>query len=123
MASNLNMDPQTLGLYSEPLQEFRENLDEMLRILVVNLTERSMEAGILTAKIKVTIDRPADGGYTQMKIEPDIGLKIGAKGSKKCQKQEGIFLQYDAEGVPVIAGTQIGVDEYIRRMNNREESA
>ena len=123
MAVNPQMLPQTLGLNSEPLREFRDDLDELIRTLVTNMTERNMGDGTITARIKVTMEQEDGLRYTQMKIEPDISLKIGAKGAKKCQAQEGIFLRYDAEGVPVIAGNQIGMDEYIRRRDAGEESA
>lgn len=115
MTIDQDMKPHVMGLYAEPLTDFRRDMDEMIRLLMVNLTERGLETGTLTAKIKITLrtPQPGESRYTMMKIEPDIGIKIGAKGSKKCEVQDGILVQYDAKGMPVIAGNQISMDEYI----------
>ena len=118
MAINSDMKPHAMGLHSEMLQDFRDNLDEMLRMLVLNMTDRDLMEGVLTAKIKIVMNKPEYGGFTEMKIEPDISLKIGAKGTKKCETQQGIYLRYDQDGTPVIAGSQITLDEYIRSRND-----
>ena len=122
MATNNDMSAQVLGLHSEPMKDFRENLDEALRMLVTNMTERDLGTGTITAKIKVTIEH-SDYGFTQMKIEPDISIKIGAKAQKKCGIQQGIFLKYDQDGMPVVAGNQISLDDYIRNRDGREVGA
>ena len=48
------MKPQTLGMHCEPLADFREKLDQAIRTLMINLTERDLENGTVTAKIKIT---------------------------------------------------------------------
>ena len=55
MAINSDMKPHAMGLYSEMLQDFRDNLDEMLRMLVLNMTDRDLMEGVLTAKIKIVM--------------------------------------------------------------------
>ena len=120
MGEKERMSPQVMGLYSEPMDEFRQSLDDLMKLLLVQLTERGLETGTLTAKIKVTLDRKTSGGPTMMQIEPDVSLKIGAKGGKKCRTQSGIFLFYNDEGEPIITGNQIGMMEYLQKQDDEE---
>lgn len=110
------MEAHVLGLKSETLEEFRQNLDMAIRSLVNNLIERDLETGTVTAKIKVTVAREIGAQSTpatMLKIEPDVGMKIGASGKVKCGEQNGIFLKYDDKGMPIISDHQVTIDEYI----------
>ena len=113
------MNAHVLGLYSETLEKFRGSLDGAIRTLVNNLIERNLDSGTVSAKIKVSVNYSISGDArpaTKIKIEPDIGMKIGASGKLKCQEQKDIYLKYDDEGMPIIGDRQISIDEYI---NNR----
>lgn len=111
------MKAHVLGLESEVLEEFRQNLDMSIRALVNNLTERQLETGTVSARIKITIRQEMNGQAMPsavMKIEPDVGIRIGASGKMKCGEKNGIYLKYDEGGMPVIGDHQINIDEYIR---------
>ena len=76
------MNAHVLGLYSETLEEFRGSLDGAIRTLVNNLIERNLDSGTVSAKIKVSVNYSISGDArpaTMIKIEPDIGMKIGAR--------------------------------------------
>lgn len=119
------MAPHVFGLYGEELAKFREGLDETIRALIVNMTERDMREGSVSAKIKVTIEKTVSGGkpITRMKIEPAVGMKIGASANVKLGTEDGIVLEYDSEGRPVVGDHQIEVSEYIRQLETGEQSA
>ena len=113
------MNPQELKLECEALDGFRADLGNAIRLTVNSLFERELMVGTVTAKIKITLNK-AEGRNGQpihtLKIEPDVAMKIGANGKKKCEVQEGIFLKYAEDGTPIIAGEQIEMDEYIRAL-------
>ena len=116
------MQAHVLGLNSETLEEFRQNFDMAIRSLVNNLTERDLETGTVTAKIKITIKKELGGQAlpaTMMKIEPDVGIKIGASGKVKCGEQNGIYLKYDGDGMPIVGDHQMSIDEYIMEREGR----
>ena len=114
------MNAQVLSLNSEVLEEFRINLDGAIRVLAANLTEKDLATGTVTAKLEIDIRNAADNmlEMKMMEIEPDISIKIGAKGKMKCSNQSGIFLKYDEDGLPIIGESQMTIDEFIRE---REE--
>lgn len=120
------MTPHVFGLYGEELKEFRDSLDEAIRQLVVTMTKKDMEEGTVSAKVKIHIGHTvgADGEVvTVMKIEPSVGMKIGTGGNTKLHEENGIFLQFDGEGMPVVGNHQMEIDDYIREAENGERSA
>lgn len=119
------MAPHVFGLYGEELAKFREGLDGTIRALVFNMTERDLEEGSISAKIKVTIKKADSGGklITWMKIEPAVGMKISASAKVKLETENGLVLEYDSEGRPVVGNHQIEVSEYIRKLDAGEQSA
>lgn len=120
------MKPEELSLYAEALAEFRENLDAMIRMLVLNLTEKDLETGTISAKIKVNLKKETDSIGQQvyvMGIEPEVGIKIGASGKAKMKEKNGIFLRYRQDGTPIIGGKQMEIEAYIREMEGTAWSA
>ncbi|MBR2854217.1 MAG: hypothetical protein IKG87_07855 [Clostridia bacterium] len=116
------MEPQTLGLNCEPLSDFRVKLDEAIRMLMGSLTERDLENGTVTAKIKITRKTAVDGaGFvsTQISMEPTVGIKIGASGQVRCNMANGLMLVYGEDGEPIIGKSQLTIDEYMRSRENR----
>lgn len=114
------MDAQELGLGCEALDDFRNSLDQIIRLVVDNLTERDLENGVVSAKIKITrqtqID-PAGRPVTALKLEPSVNMKIGAGGGVKCAAPGGIFMAYTRDGRPIISTKQVSLDEYIREVD------
>lgn len=116
------MKPQTLGLHCEPLADFREKLDQAIRTLMINLTERDLENGTVTAKIKITRKTAVDVAgivSTKISMEPTVGIKIGASGQVRCNLANGLILAYGEDGEPVVGESQVTIDEYMRSRENR----
>ena len=113
---------QRLGLYCEPLDDFRSKLDQLIQMLMLNLTERDLKEGTVTGKIKIVreITQNRFGmAETRIKLDPSINLKIGASGSAKCTMSNNLMLVYTDDGEPVIGESQISIDEYIRKTDER----
>lgn len=118
------MDPHVFGLYGDEMKEFRMALDETIRQIVVTLTEKNLEEGTVSAKVKIHIDHKqgADGELVKMmKIEPAVSMKIGASGKYALQEENGIFLQFNDNGMPVVGDHQMEIEEYIRAMAEDDE--
>lgn len=110
------MKPQQLDLNSEILSEFRNNFEIALNSVIRQMTERKMPGGTLTAKIDIEIrEETAESGeiIRTMKVQPDIGVKIGAKGKINCREQNGIYLQIGRDGQPIVASEQISMDDLL----------
>ena len=110
------MKPQRLNIESEALEEFRQSLNAALEIVTCQLIRRKLQKGTVSAKVAITIHERADDRtgkvYYQMELEPNVNMKIGASDSLKCGTKAAIMKQ-DAEGRPLIASEQIGMDELI----------
>lgn len=120
------MNPHVFGLYGDEMKEFRMALDETIRQLVVTMTEKSLEEGAVSAKIKISIGHTrgsAGETVTMMKIEPAVSMKIGASGKAELKKENGIYLQFNDQGMPIVGDHQIEIEEYIRETAVGEESA
>ena len=116
------MEAQTLGLYCDQLDDFRAKLDETIRGLMLNLTERDLEDGTVTAKIKVVrriVVDEANVARTMIRMEPTVGFKIVASGQAKCDTANGLLLAYGENGEPVIGENQITIEEYMRSQEDR----
>lgn len=111
------MLPEEFGLNCEPLHEFRVNMDAILKALINSLVERDLTTGEVSAKVKVTVKpRPEPDGTVlhMLTIEPDLKMKIGAKGAVKCDPQSNIFMKYDRDEKIIIGEKQMDIDEFIR---------
>lgn len=118
----MTMKPQRLNLESEALEEFRKRLNAGLEIVTSQLIRKKLYKGTVSAKIGITISERADDKtgeiYYEIELEPNVSMKIGASGSLKCGKTAAIMKQ-DAEGRPIIASEQIGMDELMEEERER----
>lgn len=108
------MEIQRMTLDSEPLQAFRENMDDAMNTIVTNLKKKKLMEGTMTAKVKITLHEitTEDGEVAwEMKLEPEVSVKIGAKGKIKCGARAGIYAQFDDDGRAYIADRQISIEE------------
>lgn len=110
------MKPQRLNIESEALEEFRQSLNAALEIVTCQLIRRKLQKGTVSANVGITIRERCDDKtgeiYYEMVLEPKVNMKIGASDSLKCGTKAAIMKQ-DAEGRPLIASEQIGMDELI----------
>ena len=110
------MKPQTLTLDSEVLGEFRENINNTLAVLVREMKARGLHEGTITAKVDITIEEAVDANgqiAKQLSIQPEVTMKMGAKGKVECSKRSGLFVRLNDDGVPVVGHCQIDIDELL----------
>ena len=110
------MKPQVLTIDSEVLGEFRDNFNGTLAVLVREMKARGLHEGTITAKIDITIEEAADANgqiAKQLTIQPEVNMKMGAKGKVECSKRSGLFVQLNDDGVPVVGHCQIDIDELL----------
>lgn len=84
------MKPQELKLECEVFDEFRVNLDAAIRMAIKSMTAKELRSGNVTAKIDIELKKEAteDGEiFCIPRFEPDINIKIGAKGNLKCKEK------------------------------------
>ena len=109
------MKPQVLDMDSEVLAEFKDSLNSAIQIVIDQLTKKSLSSGEVSAKIKIALISRTDSKTGEVlimpEIEPNVGMKIGAKGKLECQKQAGMILQKSPCGKPVVASNQVSIDE------------
>lgn len=111
------MKPQTLTLDSEVLENFRENFDSTLAVLLREMRNRRLKEGTITAKLDIEIQESADvtGEIIRLvNIVPEINMKMGAKAKVECAKKNGLFMQMNSEGVPVVGSCQMEIDELLQ---------
>ena len=112
------MKPQTLTLDSEVLEDFRGNFDDTLAVLLREMRNRRLREGTITAKIDIEIKESADvnGEVIRMvNLVPEINMKMGAKAKVECEKRNGLFMQMNDEGVPVVGSCQMDIDELLAK--------
>lgn len=107
------MAAQEISLNHEALDEFRTCLDATIKKLISVMIDKNMMTGEVTGKIKITAevsDSTNSLPAYKLSIEPDVKMKIGAKGQMKCKKQEGLFLKFGLEGEAIVGEKQLDID-------------
>lgn len=107
------MKPQELKLECEVFDEFRINLDAAIRMAIKSMIEKDLGSGSVTAKIDITLKKEASEEgeifYTP-RFEPDINIRIGAKGNLKCKEKDGMVMKAGEKGL-YIADNQVSMDD------------
>ena len=112
------MKPQTLTIDSEVLEDFRDNFDGTLAVLLREMRNRRLREGTITAKIDIEIKENPDvnGEVIRMvNLVPEISMKMGAKAKVECAKKYGLFMQVNDDGVPVVGSCQMDIDELLNK--------
>ena len=111
------MKPQRLNLDSEAMEEFRTNFDSALQKLCEQIVKKDLTRGVVSAKVAITLTKKADKEtgeiYYNMEIEPDVKRKLSADYKIPCGRKDGIIMQMDPYGRPMIADEQISFDDLI----------
>lgn len=110
------MKPHRLTMDSEMLGNFKESMNGALAMILNQLEEKNLSEGAISAKIKIKLMKKTDedGALNNfIVLEPDISLKIGAKGKIECNTESAI-MQIDDEGIPIVASSQISIDELLQ---------
>lgn len=112
------MKPQTLTIDSEVMEDFREKFNQTIAVLLRSMRNRQLREGTITAKLDIEIEESADvnGEVIRMvNIVPEINMKMGAKAKVECAKKNGLFMQVNEEGVPVVGSCQMDIDELLEK--------
>ena len=112
------MKPQTLTIDSEVLEDFRENFNTTMAVLLREMRNRRLREGTITAKLDIQIEESADVNGEVIRlvnIVPEINMKMGAKAKVECAKKSGLFMQVNDEGVPVVGSCQMDIDELLAK--------
>lgn len=112
------MKPQTLTIDSEALQDYLQTQVSMMNLCICNLAEKKLTSGTVDAKIKIILveqkDEKSGEIYYRMVLEPKVDIKIGGKESIKCAMIPDLFMKRDERGMPVVASTQIDMEEFLQ---------
>ena len=110
------MKPQELNLDSEVFEEFREKFNAALAVMIQQMTEKQLREGTLAVNVAIAMGQAAtaDGEIVStIVIEPGMKMKIGAKAKVECSKRGGFCVKVDPEGRPIVASSQIDMDEVL----------
>ncbi len=111
------MKPQELRLECEVFDEFRINLDAAIRMAIKSMIAKDLGSANVTAKIDIELKKETteDGEIFYVpRFEPDINIKIGAKGNLKCKEKSGMVMRAGEKGL-YIADNQISIDDLIKK--------
>ena len=110
------MKPQELNLDCELFGDFRQALDDAIRLAMLNMMEKGLNSGTITGKLDITLrtnvsETTGDVQYLP-EIVPDVNIKIGTKAKIDCAKQMGFLAKHSLHGV-VVGTDQVTMDELI----------
>lgn len=111
------MKPQTLTINGELFEEFRNNLDASMLILINRMISTKISKGTVSAKIGIELKEYAndDGEICRTPdITYSIGMSMSEKDSIKGNLQRGLYLRRAPTGRLLIGTDQISMDELIR---------
>ena len=109
------MKPQELTINGELFEEFRQNFDASMMILVNRMISTRITKGAVNAKIGIEIKEFVDdnGEIVRMpEINYNIGMGMTEKETMKGSMRRGLFLKR-ASGKLIVASEQISMDDVI----------
>lgn len=111
------MTPQELTINGKLFDEFRNNIDAAMLILINRMISTRINKGTISAKIGIEIKEYANDNGEIVRT-PDISYSIGMgmseKDSIKGNLQRGLYLRRGSTGRLLIGTDQISMDEIIR---------
>ena len=110
------MRPQELTIYSEELGEFANSINSAINYLIHTMNDKDLSNGVITAKLKIEIVKVGterSGIRRKLKIAPDVKVKAGMDNAWELEKKEDLYLSFDGDGTPIVAGRQIDIEEYL----------
>ena len=110
------MKPQELSINGELFEEFRNNLDVALKILINRMIVTRIGKGAVSAKILINMKEFIDeGGEVVRMPEMDfsIGMGMSETDKRKGNLHRGLILKRRPTGGLLIGTDQISIDEYL----------
>lgn len=108
------MRPQELSINGELFEEFRNNFDAAMKILINRMISTRIGKGTVNAKITINMKEFIDDSGEVVRMpEMDFGIGMGMseKDSMKGNLQRGLILKRRASGGLLVGTDQISMDE------------
>lgn len=108
------MKPQELTISGELFEEFRNNFDMAMKILVNRMITTRIGKGTVNAKITINMKEFVDDNGEVVRMpEMDFGIGMGMseKDSMKGKLHRGLILKRGASGRLLVGTDQISMDE------------
>lgn len=108
------MKPQELTINGELFEEFRNNFDIAMKILINRMITTRIGKGTVNAKITINMKEYVDdnGEIVRMpEMDFGIGMGMSEKDSMKGNLQRGLILKRRASGGLIVGTEQISMDE------------
>lgn len=110
------MKTQELTINGELFEEFRNNADMAMKILVNRMISTRINKGTVSMKIGIEMKEFIDDNGEMVRM-PDISYSIGMgmseKDTLKGNLQRGLMLKRGLNGVLMVGTDQISMDELI----------
>ena len=111
------MKPQLLNMESDALAAFRFGMDAALSNVMAEMKKKNLMKGTVTGKIDIVMVDVADNDtgevQTKIEIDPVVNMKVGSKGKYPCGLVTGLVMAMDEDGNPIVASSQIDIDELL----------
>lgn len=110
------MKPQELTINGELFEEFRNNFDMAMKILINRMITTRISKGAVNAKITINMKEFIDDSGEVVRMpEMDFGIGMGMseKDSMKGNLHRGLILKRRASGSLLIGTDQVSMDELI----------
>lgn len=108
------MKPQELTINGELFDEFRNNFDIAMKILINRMISTRIDKGSVNAKIKINMKEFIDdnGEIVRMpEMDFGIGMSMSEQDSMKGNLHRGLILKRQAGGGLLVGTDQISMDE------------
>ena len=110
------MKPQELTINGELFEEFRNNFDIAMKILINRMITTRIGKGTVNAKITINMKEFIDDNGEVVRMpEMDFGIGMGMseKDSMKGNLHRGLILKRQASGGLLVGTDQISMDELL----------
>lgn len=110
------MKPQELTINGELFEEFRNNFDTAMMILINRMITTRIGKGTVNAKITINMKEFIDDNGEVVRMpEMDFGIGMGMseKDSMKGNLHRGLILKRGATGRLLVGTEQISMDELV----------
>ena len=111
------MKPQQMDLNCELFDDFRQALDNAIRIVLDRMIEKGLDSGSINGKLDISMRTSVSETTGEVmylpEIEPKVSMSIGTKAKIDCTKQMGFLAKQSQDGI-VVGTDQVTMDELIK---------
>lgn len=120
------MKASVLNMESEALEEFREKMDAALAVAICRMKEKRIMTASVTGKIKIELVETTDVQgqiLTTLELKPEVNVNMKTQAKVACGTQNGLFVQLDEEGRPIVGSCQVEIEDLMEEMAAEEGGA